>query len=137
VTLLWQTASTGSPYGFFFNNMHQNTYLPTGQDAVNTGNFAHFKDAQATSLLDKWKSTLPVAGQKKLAIQVQKIWLQKLPVIPLFIGPQWSTYSTKYFHCFPTPQNHYTRPIYNTYPDNSLLFTTICPGGSAFRAPIQ
>ena len=37
VTLLWQTAATGSPYGFFFNNMHRNTYLPSGEDAVNTG----------------------------------------------------------------------------------------------------
>ena len=52
-------------------------------------------------------------------------------MIPLFIGPQWSTYSTKYFHCFPTPQNHYVRPIYNTYPENTVLLTTICPGAAA------
>jgi peptide/nickel transport system substrate-binding protein len=137
VTLLWQTAATGSPYGFFFNNMHQNTYLPTGQDAVNTGNFAHFQDAAATKLLDQWKSTLDVNGQKKIATQVQKLWLQKLPVIPLFVGPQWSTYSTKYFHCFPTPKNHYARPIFNTYPENSVLLTRICPGGRAESSAIQ
>jgi peptide/nickel transport system substrate-binding protein len=137
VTLLWQTAATGSPYGFFFNNMHKNTYLPTGQDAVNTGNFAHFQDAQATGLLDQWKATLNIGQQKKLATQVQKLWLQKLPVIPLFIGPQWSTYSTKYFHGFPTPGNHYTRPIFNTYPDNSLLLTRITSGGRAENSAIQ
>ena len=39
VTLLCRPA-VGSPFGFFFNNMHENTYLPSGQDAVNTGNFA-------------------------------------------------------------------------------------------------
>jgi peptide/nickel transport system substrate-binding protein len=137
VTLLWQTAAVGSPYGFFFNNMHENTYLPSGQDAVNTGNFAHFKDTSATKLLDQWKSTLDVNGQKRIATQVQKAWLQKLPVIPLFIGPQWSTYSTKYFHCFPTPRNHYARPIFNTYPENAVLLTTICPGGRAENTPIQ
>jgi peptide/nickel transport system substrate-binding protein len=137
VTLLWQTASTGSPYGFFFNNMHENTYLPSGQDAVNTGNFAHYKDTTATNLLNKWKATLDVKGQKKLATQLQKLWLQKLPVIPLFIGPQWSTYSTKHFHCFPTPKNHYVRPIYNTYPENTVLLTTICPGGRAESNPLQ
>jgi peptide/nickel transport system substrate-binding protein len=137
VTLLWQTAATGSPYGFFFNNMHKNTYLPTGQDAVNTGNFAHFQDDAATKLLDQWKATLNVNGQKQIATQVQKLWLQKLPVIPLFIGPQWSTYSTKYFHCFPTPKNHYSRPIFNTYPDNVLLLTRICPGGRAESSAIQ
>jgi peptide/nickel transport system substrate-binding protein len=137
VTLLWQTAATGSPYGFFFNNMHTNTYLPSGQDAVNTGNFAHFQDAQATRLLDQWKATLDVKGQKRFATQLQKLWLEKLPIIPIFIGPQWSTYSTKYFHCFPTPSNHYVRPIYNTYPENTVLLTTICPGGKALRTKIQ
>jgi peptide/nickel transport system substrate-binding protein len=137
VTLLWQTAATGSPYGFFFNNMHENTYLPSGQDAVNTGNFAHFKDAGATKLLDQWKSTLDVKGQKRIATQVQKLWLDKLPVVPLFVGPQWSTYSTKYFHCFPTPKNHYARPIFNTYPENSVLLTRICSGGRAESSPIQ
>jgi peptide/nickel transport system substrate-binding protein len=137
VTLLWQTAATGSPYGFFFNNMHANTYLPSGQDAVNTGNFAHFKDAEATSLLDQWKATLDVKAQKRIAIQVQKLWLEKLPVIPIFVGPQWSTYSTKNFHNFPTPRNHYTRPIFNTYPENSLLLTRIRPGGRAESAAIQ
>jgi peptide/nickel transport system substrate-binding protein len=137
VTLLWQTAATGSPYGFFFNNMHENTFLPSGQDAVNTGNFAHFKDAAATSLLDKWKVTLDIPGQKKIATQLQKLWLDKLPIVPLFIGPQWSTYSTKYFHCFPTPRNHYARPIFNSYPENTVLLTTICSGGRAESSPIQ
>jgi peptide/nickel transport system substrate-binding protein len=137
VTLLWQTAATGSPYGFFFNNLHRNTYLPSGEDAVNTGNFAHFQDARATTLLNQWKATLPVRGQKRIATQVQKVWLQKLPVIPLFIGPQWSTFSTKYFHCFPTPQNHYARPIFNSYPDNVVVLTTICAGGKAVSLPIQ
>ena len=137
VTLLWQTAATGSPYGFFFNNMHRNTYLPSGEDAVNTGNFAHFQDSTATNLLNQWKANLNVSAQKKYATQLQALWLQKLPVIPLFIGPQWSTYSTKYFHCFPSPQNHYVRPIYNTYPENSVLLTTICRGGKKIKVGIR
>ena len=137
VTLLWQTAATGSPYGFFFNNMHRNTYLPSGEDAVNTGNFAHFQDSTATNLLNQWKANLNVAAQKKYATQLQALWLQKLPVIPLFIGPQWSTYSTQFFHCFPSPQNHYVRPIYNTYPENSVLLTTICRGGKKIKVGIR
>ena len=91
VTLLWQIAATGSPYGYFFNNMHKNTFVPSGEDAVNTGNFAHYQNAQATSLLDKWKATLDVAGQKKIATQVESLWLKELPIIPLFVGTQWST----------------------------------------------
>jgi peptide/nickel transport system substrate-binding protein len=131
VTLLWQTAATGSPFGYFFNNMHRNTYVPSGQDAVNTGNFAHFQNGQATTLLDQWKATLDVAKQKQITTKLANLWLDHLPIVPLFIGPQWSTYSTKYFHCFPTPANFYTRPIFNTFPDNVVALTRICPGGRA------
>ncbi len=52
-----------------------------------------------------------------------------MPVIPLFIGPRWSTYSTKYFHCFTSPKNYYADPIFTTFPDNVVSFTRICPGG--------
>jgi hypothetical protein len=72
-----------------------------------------------------------VRGQKRIAGQLQALWLQKFPMIPLFIGPQWSTYSTKYFHCFPTPKNYYAQPIFNNFPDNTLTLTRICPGESA------
>jgi peptide/nickel transport system substrate-binding protein len=137
VTLLWQTAATGSPYGFFFNNMHRNTFLPSGEDAVNTGNFAHYWNSTATKILDNWKVTLDTAGQKKHATNLQKLWLQKLPIIPLFIGPQWSTYSTKYFHNFPTPKNHYARPIFNSYPDNTVILTRVTPGGVAENNALQ
>ncbi len=137
VTLLWQSAATASPYGFFFNNMHKNTFVPSGEDAVNTGNFAHYQNAQATALLDAWKTQLNVAKQKPIATKLENLWIDQLPIVPLFIGPQWSTYSTKYFHCFTTPKNYYARPIYNTYPDNSVLLTRVCPGGSAESGPIQ
>ena len=131
VTLLWQIAATGSPFGYFFNNMHRNTFVPSGEDAVNTGNFAHYQNAEATTLLDQWKATLDVAKQKRITTRLANLWLDQLPIVPLFIGPQWSTYSTKFFHCFPTPTNFYTRPIYNTFPDNVIALTRICSGGRA------
>jgi len=137
VTLMWQTASWASPYGFFNNNMHHNTFVPSGQDAVNTGNFAHYWNSTATGLLNRWKATLDVGQQKTIAAKLQKLWLQKLPIIPLFIGPQWSTYSTKYFHCFSSPKNFYAQPIFNNYPDNTVSLVNICPGGAVESAPIQ
>ena len=130
-TLLWQVASQGSPYGYFFAMMDQNAYTPAGQDATTTGNWIHYQNAQATSLLNKWKVTLDPAGQQKIATQVQQVWLDQLPMVPLFIGPRWSTYSTKYFHCFTSPANFYGDPIFTTFPDNVLSFTRICPGGQA------
>ena len=57
-TLLWQAASQGSPYGFFYANLSQNAMIPSGEDATSTGNWEHFSDASATGLLNQWKTSL-------------------------------------------------------------------------------
>ncbi len=83
------------------------------------------------SLLNQWKVTLDPKKQQAIATQLEKIFLTNMPIVPLFVGPRWSTYSTKYFHCFNSPKNFYGDPIFSTYPDNLLSFTRICPGGKA------
>jgi peptide/nickel transport system substrate-binding protein len=130
-TLLWQNGSQASPYGYFNANLSQNSLIPSGQDASTTGNWSHTYSAQATGLLNKWKVTLDSKKQHAIATQLQSIFLDQMPIVPLFIGPRWSTYSTKYFHCFNSPKNFYGDPIFSTYPDNLLSFTRICPGGKA------
>ena len=132
-TLLWQVASRGSPYGFFYSNLSKNAFIPSGQDATATGNWQHFSHQGATNLLNQWKATLNPKIQQRTATQLQKLWLQNLPIVPVVIGARWSTYSTKYFHCFPTAKNFYADPIFTTNPDSILLFTRICPGGKSGR----
>jgi len=128
-TLLWQGGSQGSPYGYFYANLSQNAFIPSGEDGTPTGNWEHFYDAKATPLLNTWKSTLDPKKQQAIATQLEKIWLQDMPIVPIFIGPRWSTYSTKYFHCYDTPKHFIGDPIFTTFPDNILSFTQICPGG--------
>jgi peptide/nickel transport system substrate-binding protein len=130
-TLLWQTESTGSPYAYFLSNLSQLKYTPPGQDATNTANWAHIYDPTATAVLNKWKASLDPEKQQQYFNQLAGIFLNIQPIIPVYIGPRWSTYSTKYFHCFTSPQNYYGDPIFTQAPDNSLSFTRICPGGKA------
>ncbi len=130
-TLLWQNGSQASPYGYFNANLSQNSLIPSGADASSTGNWSHTANAQATGLLNQWKVTLDAKKQQAIATQLETIFLDNMPIVPLFIGPRWSTYSTKYFHCFNSPKNFYGDPIFSTYPDNLLSFTRICPGGHA------
>ena len=120
-TLLWQNGSQASPYGFFNANLSQNSLIPSGQDASATGNWAHTYDATATSLLNQWKVTLDSKKQHTIATKLEKIFLNQMPIVPLFIGPRWSTYSTKYFHCFNSPKNFYGDPIFTTYPGQPPL----------------
>jgi peptide/nickel transport system substrate-binding protein len=130
-TLLWQNGSQGSAYGLFYANLSQNAFVPSGQDGERSGNWEHYADAKATPLLNQWKATLDPKTQQQLATKLEKIWLNDLPVIPLFIGPRWSTYSTRYFHNFDTKKNFWGDPIFTTFPDNILSFVRITPGGKA------
>jgi peptide/nickel transport system substrate-binding protein len=128
-TLLWQGASQGSPYGYFYSNMSQNAYIPPGESGETTGNWSHFADPAATKVINKWKVTLNAAKQQKYATQLEGMFLDHQPIVPLFVGPRWSTYSTRYFHCFGNAKNFFGDPIFTTFPDNILSFTRICPGG--------
>ena len=130
-TLLWQNGSQGSPFGYFYANLSKNAYIDPGQDGTATGNWEHYYDANATTLLNQWKVTLDAKKQQAIATQLEKLWLADMPIVPLFIGPRWSTYSTKYFHNFVTPKNFWGDPIFTTFPDNILSFTRILPGGKA------
>jgi peptide/nickel transport system substrate-binding protein len=130
-TLLWQVGGQGSPFGFFNANLSNNAYVASGLDATNTGNWEHYKSDQGTALLQQWKQTLDPKKQQATATALEKLWLQQLPIVPLFVGPRWSTYSTRYFHCFDSPRNHFGDPIFTTFPDNILSFTQICPGGNS------
>ncbi len=100
-------------------------------DGSPTGNWEHYSDAKATKLLTQWKATLNAKKQQQLATQLENIWLKDMPIVPLFVGPRWSTYSTKYFHNFDTSKNFWGDPIFTTFPDNILSFVRITPGGKA------
>ena len=106
----------------------QNAFIPSGKDGTPTGNWEHYSDAKATKLLNTWKVTLDPAKQQRLATQLENILLQGQPIIPLFIGPRWSTYSTKYFHCYRHAEELLGDPIFTTFPDNILSFTRDLPG---------
>jgi peptide/nickel transport system substrate-binding protein len=130
-TLLWQAASQGSPYGFFMANISTALYTAPGEDATNTGNWAHFQSAAAQPILNHWRASLNATNQKADFVKLANLFLRDQPIVPLFIGPRWSTYSTKYFHCFASPKSYYGDPIFTQAPDNILSFTRICPGGKA------
>ena len=129
-TLLWQVASRGSPYGFFYSNLSQNAFIPSG-----TG---REPDRELGALLGREgdDAAQQVEGDAR---PEQKQHHDRHPAAEdlgcrtcrscrVMIGARWSTYSTRYFHCFPTTKNFYADPIFTTIPDNILLFTRDLPG---------
>ncbi len=114
-TLLWNYGAEDlTPYRYFFSHFDPTSNLGPGVDASATGNWEHYQNAQGANLLRQFKGTLDPKKQLQISYQLQKIFLDELPYVPLFIGPRWSTYSTKYFRGWVTWNNQYVDPIFTT-----------------------
>ena len=114
-SLIWSNGGGDpTPYAYFFSHFDPSQVVPTGQDALALGNFERNSNAQAAVILRQFKGTLDRKKQLQAAYKLQEIFLNELPYIPLFIGPRWSTYSSKFFKGWVTWQNQYADPIFST-----------------------
>ena len=128
-TLLWQVASRGSPYGYFYSNLSQNAYIPSGTDASPTGNWEHFANAKATH------APQPVEGDarreeaaRRSRRSSRRSGCSSCRSCRCSSAPRWSTYSTKYFHCFPTREELLRRPDLHDVPRQHPLVHPDLPG---------
>jgi len=129
---LFTEQSGTTPYQMFEYSISAESYFPTGQDAIAKGSWNQERfsgpDATAASgLLAQFRSTADQATQVKLAYQLEKIWINDLPVVNLFGQPWWYTYSTDHFTGFPNASNNYAIGSTYHYPDNVKVLTTIKP----------
>jgi peptide/nickel transport system substrate-binding protein len=128
-TLLWNTAGDEeTPYAYFAEHLDTASFVPSGQDASQTGNWEHFSDARATRLLARFRSATDTRTQHRIAAELEQIWLDTLPFVPLFASPLWSTYSTRYFVGFPSATNDYIQPEFSNS-DYVVALTRIRPSG--------
>ena len=126
-TLLWNNFGNGpTPYDYFEQHLDRSSFVPSGDQADTTGNWEHSWSPEGTKLLRSFRGTLDVAKQRQLTRALARLWLRTLPYVPLFVGPTWSTYSTRYFTGFPTARNYYIQPSFFTS-DYVLALTRIRP----------
>ena len=128
VTLLWNNGNNDvTPYSYFYAHYDPSQNLGAGVDSVATGNWEHFSNDKGAALLKQFKGTLDPAKQKAIAYQLQSIFLDEYPFIPLFIGPRWATYSTKYFDGWVTWKKQYVDPIYSTQQQVEQILLSLRP----------
>jgi peptide/nickel transport system substrate-binding protein len=127
-TLSWSSGGA-TPYNFYRGQMSKLTVLPVGQNA--NENWGRYVDPKADDLLDQFAKTSDPAQQKTLMNQLQMLFVNDAPALPLFPGPDWYEYVTTRFTGFPTKDNAYAPgPPYNA-PGISLnvllVLTSIMP----------
>ncbi|MGZ6316073.1 MAG: ABC transporter substrate-binding protein, partial [Anaerolineales bacterium] len=120
-TLGWSSGGA-TPYEFYRGQMSKLTVLPIGTDA--NENWNRFVDPAADKLIEQFGQTSDAAAQKDIMNQLQTIFVNDAPALPLFPGPDWYEYVTTRFTGFPTQENAYAPgPPWNTpvFAPNALL----------------
>jgi peptide/nickel transport system substrate-binding protein len=126
--LHWTNAGV-TPYEYFYGFMSQGSYAPTGTDATLSGwsNYERYFSPQATAALQQFSQTTDTAKQHQLMDQVESIFLQDFPMIPLIYSADWSTYSTLHFTGWPTNADRYTSSSVNDEWARLLVWSRLKP----------
>jgi peptide/nickel transport system substrate-binding protein len=105
------TFEGSTPYLFYRWLMSSNTIKPIGKDTK--GNWHRFGSPAADAALRAFELEPDPDKQRALADEMQRIFVQEVPAIPLYPNPSWAEYNTRRFTGFPTPENPYADPSPN------------------------
>jgi peptide/nickel transport system substrate-binding protein len=125
--ILWGNGGP-TPFNFYRGQMSNVTVRPVGENAGD--NFLRYANAQADSLLDQFARTSDIAEQKRIMGEIETLFVDEAPALPLFPGPDWYEYSTLRFTGFPSQDDPYAPGVpwpngpYNT---PLIVLTTITP----------
>jgi peptide/nickel transport system substrate-binding protein len=121
--IAWSAAGL-TPFEYYRSAMSCRTVKPVGEEA--TQNFQRFCSKDADELLDQFAAATSEDEQHKIVDQLQALYSQLAPTIPLFPGPEWGAYNSTVFEGWPSKDNPYA----TLSPEASstvLVLTTIHP----------
>lgn len=114
-----------TPFNFYRGAMSSATFVEIGEVAVE--NWQRYVSVEADELLNQFAAATDEATQMELAAQLQMIFAQEAPSIPLFPGPSWGEFNTTRFTDFPGADNPYAALSAYLNPDRLIMITTIKP----------
>jgi peptide/nickel transport system substrate-binding protein len=121
--IVWSNAAP-TPYQFYRGVMSTETVTPVGEQSFQ--NYHRFGLPEADSLLAEFAAASDPTAQAKVMDQLQELFAENAPVVPLFPGPKWGAYNTTRFTGFPDEDNPYA-PLSTRSATTVLVLTTIEP----------
>ncbi len=125
--ILWGNGGP-TPFNFYRGQMSNLTVRPVGENSGD--NFLRYANSQVDALLEQFARTSDIAEQKRIMGQIEAIFVEEAPALPLFPGPDWYEYSTLRFTGFPSQDDPYAPGVpwpngpYNT---PLIVLTTLTP----------
>jgi peptide/nickel transport system substrate-binding protein len=120
----WSEVSP-TPYNFYRGMMSTETRKPVGGMAAE--NWHRLGLPRADELLGRLEQTAEPEVQHRLIEELQFLFVDEAPAIPLFPGPAWGEFSTRRFRGFPDAENPYAPLSPNLAPQSLLVLTELQP----------
>lgn len=114
-----------TPHSLYEGLMAERSVKPVGTLAPT--NWHRRGDPRMDALLDRFEQTPDRQGQQQLVAQMQQLFAEDAPAIPLFPSPSWGEYNSTRFTGFPDADNPYARLSPNHHPDPLLVMTRVRP----------
>ena len=106
VSIGWGTAGN-TPYNYFRNLLLSE--LISDEGVANAETWSRWTSDEADALLSAFTETADPARHMDIVNQLQMLYVENMPAIPLFPGPTWYEYTTYRFTGFPTEDNYYAQ----------------------------
>jgi peptide/nickel transport system substrate-binding protein len=116
-----------TPYLFYRWLMSSATVKPIGE--TSHGNWHRYGSPAADAALGAFEREPEPQGQLRLAKEMQRIFVDEAPAIPLYPNPSWAEYNTSRFEGFPSEAEPYADPSPNKFDrgDCLLVLTSLTP----------
>jgi peptide/nickel transport system substrate-binding protein len=126
ISIGWSSGGA-TPYNYYRDQMSQRSFQPIGTTAG--ANWQRYVSKKGDDLLTQLASAADPAKQADISGQLQQVFHDEAPAIPLFPGPDWYEYNTTRFTDFPTKDNPYAIGSWFNQgtPEQLIVMTTIKP----------
>lgn len=125
-TLGWSFEGA-TPYAFYRWLMSSQTVKPVGEPSL--GNWHRYGSPAADAALRAFEVEPDEAQRRALASELQRLFAEEAPAIPLYPNPSWAEYNTKRFRGFPSADAPYADPSPNKFDrgETLLVLTSLEP----------
>lgn len=129
LTMGWSFEGS-TPYVFYRSLMSSETVKPVG--TVSGANWHRYASPTADSALAAFERATDPSDQHRLADDLQRVFVNEAPAIPLYPNPSWAEYNTARFEGFPSRDDPYADPSPNKMDRGEclLVLTTVAPLGT-------
>ncbi len=126
ISIGWSSGGA-TPYNYYRDQMSKRSFQEIG--TASGANWQRYVSTKGDDLLTQIAGTSDAAKQKDIAAQLQQIFADEAPALPLFPGPEWYEYNTTRFTGFPTKDDPYAVGSFFNQgtPEQLIVMTTIKP----------